>query len=176
MVRKILLIFLFFISFNFIVPKIVSAESTYVLPYPSYMPGNFFYQPRLIISKISKYIYFGDFGKFDYNLKESDHYLVEAETLFEYKQYLLATEALSRSDEYFKKIYPALEGARKNGKNISERDLILKEASRKHMEALDHISEHLPEEVEWNPENSTPTNLNFKKIIENSINTRNSVL
>lgn len=176
MVKKILLTFLFLISLNFIVPSFASAESTYVLPYPSYMPGNFFYQPRLIISKISKYIYFGDFGKFDYNLKESDHYLVEAKTLFDYQQYLLGSEALGKSDEYFKKIYPALENARKNGKDISERDLILKEASRKHMETLGHLNEHLPEEVEWNPENSTPTKLNFKKIIENSINIRNSVL
>lgn len=176
MVKKILLTFLFLVSLAFIVPKNVLAGSTYVLPYPSYMPGNFLYQPRLIISKISKYIYFGDFGKFDYNLKESDHYLVEAKTLFDYKQYLLATVALSKSDEYFKKIYPALEDSRRSGKDVSERDLVLKEASRKHMETLGDLSEQLPEEVEWNPEKSTPTKLNFKKIIDNSINTRNSVL
>lgn len=176
MVKKILLIFLVIFSLNLTIPRFVFAESSYVLPYPSYMPGNFFYQPRIIISKISKYIYFGDFGKFDYNLKEADHYLVEAKTLFDYKQYLLATNALNKSDEYFKNIYPALENARKNGKDISERDLILKEASRKHMETLGDLVEYLPEEVEWVPENSTPVNLNLKKILENSINIRNSVL
>ena len=176
MVRKILLAFLVIIILNLTLPKLVSAESSYVLPYPSYMPGNFFYKPRLVISKISKYIYFGDFGKFDYNLKEADHYLVEAKILFDYKQYLLATSALNKSDEYFKNIYPALEDARRNGKDISGRDLILKEASRKHMETLGRLSDHLPEEVEWNAEDSTPTNLNFKKILENSINIRNSVL
>ncbi len=157
-------------------PGSVSAESSYVLPYPSYMPGNFFYKPRLIISELSKYIYFGDFGKYDYNLKESDHYLVEAKILFDYKQYLLATNALKKSDEYFMNIYPNLENAKRNGKDISERELKLKEASRKHMETLGHLGENLPEEVDWNPEDSIGTNLKLKEIIESSINTRNSVL
>ncbi len=176
MVKYIFLAILVVFIINLTFPKFVFAESSYVLPYPSYMPGNFLYQPRLFISRISKYIYFGDFGKFDYNLKEADHYLVEAKTLFEYKQYLLAADALKKSDEYFKNIHPALEKAEKNRKDISERDLILKEASRKHMETLGHLSENLPEEVEWNPENSTPTNLNLKKILNDSINIRNSVL
>ncbi len=174
MAKKIVLIFC--ICLFLLVPGGVSAESSYVLPYPSYMPGNFFYKPRLIISELSKYIYFGDFGKYDYNLKESDHYLVEAKILFDYKQYLLATNALKKSDEYFGKIYPNLENAKRNGKDISERELKLKEASRKHMETLGHLGEHLPDAVDWNPEDSTGTNLKLKEIIESSINTRNSVL
>ena len=44
------------------------------------------------------------------------------------------------------------------------------------METLGHLGEHLPEEVDWNPEDSTRTNLKLKEIIESSINTRNSVL
>ena len=59
------------------------AESDYVLPYPSSMPGSKFYQIRLIWDEVKKYWYFGSFGQFEYNLKQSDKYLVEAKTLFE---------------------------------------------------------------------------------------------
>ncbi len=174
MSKKIFLIFCF--SLFLFLPGNVSAESTYVLPYPSYMPGNILYKPRLIVSKISKYIYFGDFGKFDYNLKESDHYLVEAKTLFDYKQYLLATKALKKSDEYFMEIYPNLENAQRNGKDISEREELLREASRRHMDLLGGLAGQLPEEVNWSPEKSPSTNLNLKGLIDDSINIRNSVL
>ena len=66
------------------------AESQYVLPYPSAMPGSFLYKLNLVQEEILRYWYFGDFGQFKYNLGLSDKYLVEAKTLFEYKQYLLA--------------------------------------------------------------------------------------
>lgn len=173
--EKFFVIFLFAIIV-LISPQLAYAESSYVLPYPSYMPGNFLYKPRLIINKINSYIYFGDFGKFEYNLKEADHYLVEAKTLFEYKQYLLGIKALEKSDIYFTQVNPAVENAKRNNKNTTERGKILKEASGKHIEVLIELKSKLPEEFDWTPEKSKPTKINFSKLIDESIKIRSMVL
>ena len=58
------------------------AESPYVLPYPSAMPGSIFYKLNLIQDELLRFWYFGDFGQFKYNLAQSDKYLVEAINLF----------------------------------------------------------------------------------------------
>jgi len=150
-------------------PKLTFANSEYVLPYPSFMPGNFLYQPRQLISKINYYLYFGDFGKFDYFLKESDHHLVEAKTLFEYKQYFLGVNALEKSNNYFKQISIQLVKAKKNKKNTSEKEIILKKASEKHIEILTKLKEELPEHFRWTPEKSPPTEINFRQLIDTSI-------
>src|ERR1700749_87312 len=104
MIKKIapFIIATFFLSFT----QVASADSPYVLPYPSFMPGTIFYKIDRVIEIFEKYWYFGDFGQFTYNLKESDKYLVQAKTLFEYQQYLLAMVALQQSDAYFQKIQP----------------------------------------------------------------------
>ena len=80
------------------------AGSTYVLPYPSQMPGNKFYTINQVIEKVSYFWYFGNFGKSYYYQRLSDKYLVQAKTLFEYKQYLLAYKSLLKSNQYFEKI------------------------------------------------------------------------
>lgn len=172
-----LIIALFTLLTFIISPVNVFADSSdYVLPYPSYMPGNFLYKPRLIVSKLAAFIYFGDFGKFDYSLKESDHYLVEAKTLFEYKQYLLGFKALEQSDYYFELIYPNLESARRNKKNISEKRKLLRDAATKHIEVLTNLESQLPNEINWTPEKSTPTIINFTKTLNNSIKIRSKSL
>lgn len=157
-------------------PSFTFAESNYVLPYPSYMPGNFLYKPRLILNKLSAYIYFGDFGRFDYSLKESDHYLVEAKTLFEYKQYLLGVSALKKSDSFFMTISPNLENARKSGKNTSEKEVLLREATLKHMETLGDLKNKLPKTFNWSPEKSESTPINLSDLIDKSIQIRSSAL
>lgn len=154
----------------------VLAQSPYVLPYPSYMPGNFLYRPRLIVSKLAAFIYFGDFGKFDYDLKESDHYLVEAKTLFEYKQYLLGYRALEQSDYYFQMIYSNLESAKRNKKNTSEKRKILGNAAAKHVEVLAGLESQLPNKFNWTPEKSNPTIINFTETLNNSIKIRSKFL
>lgn len=173
---KIYLSFLICLTLFFLVPHRSFAELSYVLPYPSYMPGNFFYTPRLILSKLSSFVYFGDFGKFDYNLKESDHYLVEAKTLFEYKQYLLALKALQKSDYYFQAIYPNLESAKRNNKNISEKIKILGGAAEKHIEVITDSKSQLPIEFNWTSDKSGPTIINFTKTLDNSIKIRSKFL
>ena len=143
-----------------------------MLPYPSGMPGNLSYGIHLIYENISKYWYFGDFGQFDYNLKMTDKYLVEAKTLFEYKQYLLGYKALKKSDSYFVNIRPCLERAEKDGKNILQKEAILRGASEKHVEALGQMEKNVPSAFEWRPEKALPTRLDIKRAIENSINVR----
>lgn len=150
----------------------VFADSSYVLPYPSAMPGGFSYKIHLIYENISKYWHFGDFGKFDYNLKISDKYLVEAKTLFEYKQYLLGYKALKKSDQYVMYVLPSLIRAEKNGKNIIQKKIIFKEASQKHIGVLEQMKKNVPSTFIWQPEKSTPTTLNLEKSLNESIRLR----
>lgn len=164
-----------FISFTPFFTK-ASAQSTYVLPYPSAMPGSTFYKIHRIYEDGMKYWYFGNFGQFKYNLKQSDKYLVEAKTLFEYRQYLLAANSLKKSDNYFKNINQYLVKAKNEKKNIDQKQNLLKEASLRHIEILNEISNDIPEIFTWQPEKSSPTVLNLKQLINNSIDVRKEVL
>lgn len=170
--RKLLcaeLLFFFLVIFS---SSPVFANSSYVLPYPSAMPGSIFYKVNIFKEKIMELWYFGSFGKFTYNLRLSDKYLVEAKTLFEYKQYLLASQALNKSDEYFRRIKPELDNAGRRNKNIEQKKKIFESASLKHIEELNFIQTLVPEKFVWQPEKSASTNLNFKEQIEEAIKIR----
>lgn len=164
-------IYLFFLVFLFLIAFVptVFAQSDYVLPYPSSMPGNLYYKFHLIYEGFSKYWYFGDFGQFNYNLKMADKYLVEAKTLFEYKQYFLGYQALNKSNQYYVNVLPNLIKAEKNGKNILQKKELLGKASQKHIEFLQTIENSLPGTFIWEPERSTPITLNLKKTFDESI-------
>jgi len=84
-------------------------RAEYVLPYPSAMPGNKLYRIMRIIDELKKPLYFGSITRYKYHLSLADKYLVEAKTLFEYKQYLLAVDALERSDREFQEATPLLQ-------------------------------------------------------------------
>ena len=140
------------------------------------MPGSIFYKMHLVFEGAMKCWYFGNFGQFEYNLKQSDKYLVEAKTLFEYKQYLLAYQALQKSDGYFNNIQPYLIKAQKESKSIIQKQNKLKEASLKHIEILNAIEQQIPTEFIWRPEKTFPTTLYLKQTIENSIKIRNENL
>lgn len=152
------------------------ANSSYVLPYPSFMPGSTFYKLHLVWEKIEKYWYFGDFGQFNYNLKQSDRYLVEAKTLFEYQQYLLASKALQKSDKYFKEIPTVLIKARKNKKNIIQKEKRFKDASLKHIEELGKIYQEVPKNFIWKPEKDSSTILDLQQLFIESIKIRKNIL
>ena len=152
------------------------AVSNYVLPYPSVMPGGISYKIHLVEEKILQFWYFGDFGQFNYNLKESDKYLVEAKTLFEYNQYLLGFNALKKSDTYFTNTLPNLIKAKKRGENVVADRHLLQEAAKKHIEVLTKLKEEIPSSFTWTPEKALPTNLNLKDSIENSIKIRSNYL
>src|SRR3989344_5431061 len=98
--KRLYLIFFLFFLFT----KTALADSSYVLPYPSAMPGSNFYKLHVLYEQLSRYWYFGDFGQFKFSLRYADKYLVEAKILFEYKQYLLGYSALDKSNLYFQEI------------------------------------------------------------------------
>lgn len=165
--KKILLLVIlsFFIFTN-------TMNASYVLPYPSSMPGGISYRIHLVWEKLIQYWYFGDFGNYEYNLKESDKYLVESKTLFEYQQYLLGVTALQKSNDYFAKILPSLQKARQHGKNIQEKRIELHEASQKHIEVLHKMEGETPESFNWSPEKLPASNLRIHALIDTSITQR----
>ena len=171
--KTVALVFLFFLICSF---KPVFADSTYVLPYPSFMPGSFLYKPHLLLEEILKFWYFGNFGQFEYNLKESDKYLVEAKTLFEYNQFLEASKSLKKSNYYFQKTLPYLLLAQKEGKNISEKKELLRQASAKHIEVLEKLSKDLPDKFTWTPEKRKPTVIYIKDDLKKAISERSKFL
>lgn len=152
------------------------ANSEYVLPYPSEMPGSKLYKFNLVKEKILKFWYFGDFGQFKYSLGQSDKYLVEAKILFEYKQYLLGFEALEKSNAYFKQTLPNLLEAQKKGKNINTNRNILAQASGKHIEVLGKIEQNVPVKFVWTPEKEASTTLNLKDLIKEAVGIRKKYL
>lgn len=168
MKKVIFLSLFFFFSSSFS----VFANSSYVLPYPSTMPGRFFYKIHQAIEKIEQYWYFGNFGQFTYNLEKSDKYLVEAKTLFEYKQYLLGYQALEKSNTYFEQTPTYLERAEKEGKDISEKRALLTQAAKKHREVLGKMRKETPARFIWVAEKSLPVSLDIYPLIEKSSSIR----
>ncbi|MEK7572811.1 MAG: DUF5667 domain-containing protein [Patescibacteria group bacterium] len=148
------------------------AASSYVLPYPSEMPGSRLYELSQVIENLSQFWNFGSFGKFGYHLKLSDKYIVEGKTLFEYKQYLLAYESIQKSNQYFVKTYPNLQNAKTESKDISEKSQVLNEASIKHIEELEKIKLYTPDIFVWTPEKKPPTKLQIHKLLIESIEIR----
>lgn len=168
--KKILvLVFFLLLIFN---SHSANAASDYVLPYPSFMPGSSLYKLHQIFEYAMKYWYFGNFGQFNYNLKESDKYLVEARTLFEYKQYLLAHTALEKSNYFFKNTKPYLQKAKQQGKDIDEKLSILNSASQKHIEILQIIKKEVPDKFTWSPEKSKKEDLFLHLEIDKTIKIR----
>ncbi|MDE2591048.1 MAG: hypothetical protein KGL95_15430 [Patescibacteria group bacterium] len=166
-------ILLFLLSLLFVQP--VYADSPYVLPYPSSMPGTIFYKIHRVWEELEKYWYFGNFGQFQYNLMESDKYLVQARTLFEYKQYLLATQALVQSDNFFIKTQPFLNKAKSVGENITEKEILLHQAAQKHIEVLTDLLSIVPKVFVWIPEKSAASTLHIDNQIQTSISLRKSL-
>jgi hypothetical protein len=139
------------------------------------MPGSKFYTLSVFIDEVKEYWYFGDFGKFKYNLGQSDKYLVEAKTLFEYKQYFLGSSALKNSNDYFQNVENNLELANRNGKNIKDKEVLYKQASLKHIEILTRLKKEIPRNFFWVPEKGTPTDLFLHKDIDDAISIRKNI-
>ena len=175
MLRYLLIsLFVFFVLVSS--SRSVFAQSSYVLPYPSFMPGSKFYVFFEIKDKVSEFFYFGDFGRFKYNLSQSDKYLVEAKTLFEYNQFLLARDSLEKSNSHFLKIKPSLISASKNSKLINEKQNVLDSASLKHIEILEKLKAELAPEFVWNPEKGQAQTIEIRKIIVDSVKIRSGEL
>jgi hypothetical protein len=152
----------------------IKVQAEYVLPYPSYMPGNKLYTISRITDRLQEYWHWGNIAKSNYFLSQSDKKLVEAKTLFEYKQYLLAVDALKRSDDAFQKVPPFLESAFRNGEDIQERVKNFHEASNEHEEVLKKLIIEVPAEFTWTPEKTDATTLKINDLLETAENIRSS--
>lgn len=159
----------------FVFPGLAKAQD-YVLPYPSYMPGHKLYRIHQVWEKIQEKWHFGSFAKFKYHLGLSDKYLVEAKTLFEYNQYLLATDALKKSDECFGKTSIFLTAAKKEGKETKEKVVLLALAAKKHKEILEKLLLVVPPEFNWQPEKGEATLIKIKSLLKESIKLRHQVI
>jgi hypothetical protein len=164
--RKLLLL-LGCIIFLFI--GLSSVQASYVLPYPSYMPGNKMYRVMRIVDAVKRYWYWGNIAQVKYHQGLADKYLVEAKTLFEYKQYLLATTALLRSDTQISAILPFLDKARQQGVDTKELAQSLVEETSVHLSVLEIMKNQLPKEFVWTPEKAKATDLQIGAMLENSL-------
>jgi len=150
-----------FIIWLFISKSFVFA-SEYVLPYPSYMPNHKLYKIRQLVEKLTQYYYFGNLSQYKYYLKTADKYLVEAKTLFEYRQYRLAIISLERSDDYFNKAGLSLLSAAQEGKKIDQQTETLSAAKEKHLSVLEGLLNSEPETMSWHEENQPEIVLDLK--------------
>ncbi len=147
-------------------------RAEYVLPYPSFMPGNKVYKVTRVIDELRAYWYWGPLGKVKYHMALADKYLVEAKVLFEYKQYLLAVDALVRSDTHIREAPYWIERAAAEGKDVSRLKEIAIEEKLQHIKVLRSIQEQAPEEFTWTPEKSAPTQLPLHGMLDESIAAR----
>lgn len=166
-------VFVFMILVLSLVPRV---QAEYVLPYPSYMPGNKLYRVSRMIDTLKAYWYWGNIASFRYHLGLSDKYLVEAKTLFEYKQYLLANDALKRSTDQFQSIPIYVKGAQRQKKDITVMKKTVQEAVEVHRGVLESISWKAPETFLWQPEKSNTTELPLGRNIREAIQMRETVL
>lgn len=160
MKNKAVIIILLILNTLYLIPDTVYAD--YVLPYPSYMPGNKLYRVSRIADTLKQYWYFGSIASFRYHLELADKYLVEAKTLFEYKQYVLAIDALKRSDREIVVLPLWIAKAKSEGKDASGLVEKGQNATLKHQEMLNMLIGILPEEYLWEPEKAQAIPLAIK--------------
>ena len=147
-------------------------RADYVFPYPSYMPGNKIYRISRVVDQLKKFWYWGNIAQTKYHLALSDKYLIEAKTLFEYKQYLLAVDALERSNQVLKETPLFISRAWGEEKDIGYLVDHVKYALDAHEEILADLIINLPISYLWTPEKTVPTPLHLHDIITKSIDIR----
>ena len=157
--------FVSFIVFLVILSIPRSVIAAYVLPYPSYMPGNKLYRVSRFMDEVKRYWYWGNLASHRYHQAQSDKALVEAKTLFEYHQYLLGVEALERSTQAVQKQNTYLLRAEKEGKDMHQARQIVREAMAEHQGVLNKLIQELPSEFVWQPEKQSSVLLPLHEII-----------
>ena len=168
----------YFLSFFLLIlifstPSLVFSE--YVLPYPSAMPGNKVYTISRIADQIKRYWSFGSIAQAKYIMSTADKYLVEAKTLFEYKQYLLAFDALERSDKEITTLSKQIQRGIEEKKNMSLVVASLKEQMSTHEKLLTKLYRELPPEFIWTPEKISSTVLSIHERLTASIKLRQNI-
>lgn len=161
--------FFLFCVFLFLAHQV---EAEYILPYPGPMPGNKLYKIIRIVDNLQFYWSWGNIARINYFMDLSDKYLIEAKTLFEYKQYLLGVDSLRRADEAWKQIQPYIEKARLEGKDIEYLKTRHKDQASSHKELITRFKNELPPSFVWTPEKEQATDLPLENILEDSIKLR----
>ena len=144
------------------------AHASYVMPYPSYMPGHVLYTPRTIVDRIGEWWNFGEIGRAKYHNRLSDRYMVEAKTLFEYGQYKLAVSALKKSDLNFAQSLLYIREVEQRHKDNGELKAHLKEASKKHDEIIISLLSLLPKKAIWEEEYEEPETIEIAFLLRQS--------
>ncbi len=164
---------LIMVSTSFLWASSVFAD--YVLPYPSFMPGNKVYKISRLVDTLKQYWNFGNIAQIKYHMALSDKYLVEAKTLFEYNQYLLAVDALHRSNIQFSLIPAHIAAAKQEGKDTSIFEVMVGNEAEKHIEVLHSLLDSMPRNFTWVPEKSASVDLDIRTELENSLEIRQSI-
>lgn len=151
------------------------AYADYVLPYPSFMPGSPFYKISNVLDSLKNYWSWGNVAQTKYRMSLADKYLVEAKTLFEYRQYLLGAKALTQSDQEFSKITTYLIGAKLEGVDISNLVATVRDEARVHSSVLNSLAREVPQTFTWAPEKAKPTDIRLQKMLETSESIREQV-
>lgn len=152
------------------------AEAAYVLPYPSYLPGNKLYKVSEIIDGLKKYWHFGTLTQLKYVQEMSDKHLVEAKTLFEYKQYALGVRALEKSNSEVVQISPLLSRLAEEKKNNPEIIENVDEEMKSHVGVLARMFSELPDNIEWTEEKQASRVINFSKLFSDAMDLRKKIL
>jgi len=143
-------------------------QASYVLPYPSYMPGNKLYKVSRIVDALNNWWYRGNIAQVKYHLNLSDKYLVEAKTLFEYKQYLLGADAMKRSTKEYCQIAFHIKEAKSEGKNMEKIINTVLAGGEEHLQVITNIKNDLPQEYRWIPEKGNATDIAFDVLFDES--------
>jgi hypothetical protein len=117
------------------------------------MPGNKLYTVTRLVDRAKAYWHWGERAQKKYHMMLADKYLVEAKVLFEYGQYLLAVDALERS-------------------NARIRQASSEEQLAEHVRILTGIKADVPENFAWTPEKETPQTLELHILIDEAITLR----
>ena len=172
-VMKKIIVFFLLSTFYFLLT--IPAHAGYVLPYPSYMPGNKLYNISRVIDSLKAYWYWGNIAKVKYHLGLANKYLVESKTLFEYKQYLLATDALARSDTHVDNVLPYLKGAAVQGKDVKVLETTVGDAMLVHISVIETMKSQLPEKFIWRPEKASEIILPISSMLQHALTIRQNL-
>lgn len=145
-----------------------SVQASYMLPYPSAMPGNKVYRINRIIDSLKNYWYIGNIAQLKYHLALADKYLVEAKTLMAYQQYLLGKDALIRSDIHFAKLVQLFKNIQADKKDTIQFQTIIQEATDTHILTLNVLQSNTPEDFIWSPEKTAATQIPIHELLRSS--------
>lgn len=171
MKKNIFVLFLFF-YLPFVICHLSLVHAAYVLPYPSFMPGSSLYKISTLLDVAKRYWSFGNIAQLKYRMGLADKKLVEAKTLFEYKQYALAMNAIYESTAQVTLIPKYLGRATTQGIDMKEFNKTVCEQMNVHQEVLHMLRTSLPAAFVWQEEKKDAINLPIGQAIDAAIQTR----